>query len=420
MRDLFLLTADVAAAFVVAATVTATPIAVRQSAITLPFAKVVDTTGTTNIITSDQARFEALKDYGSAIALNSINGLPPVNYPATNEFIQYLSWVNDDVGIGTPPHYYNLTVDTGSANTWAGANPNRPFVITSSTVDTGLEFGALYGSGGVTGEEYNDTVTLGPLSILNQGVAGAKLAAGFNGQDGILGLGPTSLTLYTILSDFEDEIPTVVDTAFVEGLIPAHELSVSFEPTDFAPITNGLLTFGGVDPTRFTGKITYAPCTTTGLTSYFWSLNESITYQGEAIMSSTSGVVDTGTATIYMPSDAYSRYQNATGGTFDDSTGLLAITEEQYENLHDLVFHIGGREFTLTPNAQIWPRALNAAINGSADGIYLAVSSTGLPTGSDLDFIDGQAFLERFYSVFDSTNNRVGFATTPLTDAHIN
>ena len=30
-------------------------------------------------------------------------------------------------------------------------------------------------------------MTLGPLSILNQGVAGAKLAAGFNGQDGILG-----------------------------------------------------------------------------------------------------------------------------------------------------------------------------------------------------------------------------------------
>ena len=31
------------------------------------------------------------------------------------------------------------------------------------------------------------------------------------------------------------------------------------------------------------------------------------------------------------------------------------------------------------------------------------------------DFIDGYVFLERFYSVFDTTNSRVGFATTSFT-----
>lgn len=32
-----------------------------------------------------------------------------------------------------------------------------------------------------------------------------------------------------------------------------------------------------------------------------------------------------------------------------------------------------------------------------------------------LNFINGYVFLERFYSVFDTTNQRVGFATTPNT-----
>jgi hypothetical protein len=49
-------------------------------------------------------------------------------------------------------------------------------------------------------------------------------------------------------------------------------------------------------------------------------------------------------------------------------------------------------------------------------------SEWGLPTGkyysfisdggsSGVDFIIGQKFLENYYSVFDTTNKRVGFAT---------
>ena len=52
--------------------------------------------------------------------------------------------------------------------------------------------------------------------------------------------------------------------------------------------------------------------------------------------------------------------------------------------------------FELSPNAQIWPRALNTAIGGTTDGIYLIVSDLGTPSGQGLDFINGQSFLERF------------------------
>jgi len=44
----------------------------------------------------------------------------------------------------------------------------------------------------------------------------------------------------------------------------------------------------------------------------------------------------------------------------------------------------------------------------------------GSNSGSGLDFIDGFGFLQRFYSVFDTTNAQVGFATTEFTTAETN
>ena len=76
--------------------------------------------------------------------------------------------------------------------------------------------------------------------------------------------------------------------------------------------------------------------------------------------------------------------------------------------------------YTLTANAQLFPRSLNTLIGGAASNIYLIVANLGTPSGQGLDFINGYAFLERFYSVFDSTNKRVGFATTAFTTATTN
>jgi hypothetical protein len=73
----------------------------------------------------------------------------------------------------------------------------------------------------------------------------------------------------------------------------------------------------------------------------------------------------------------------------------------------------------LIQNAQIWPRALNTAIGGDEDSIYLAVQDLG-DNYPGVNFICGIAFLERFYSVFDTGNSRVGLARTAFTDKIIN
>ena len=88
-------------------------------------------------------------------------------------------------------------------------------------------------------------------------------------------------------------------------------------------------------------------------------------------------------------------------------------------NLLLLFFHLQ-TTFELTANAQLWPRSLNTNIGGTAGRIYLIVNDLGSNSGEGLDFINGQTFLERFYSVFDTANRRVGLATTPFTTATTN
>ncbi|KZT08682.1 acid protease [Laetiporus sulphureus 93-53] len=322
------------------------------------------------------------------------------------------------VGVGSPATYYSLIVDTGSSNTWVGAD--KAYVKTSTSENTGDSVSVSYGSGSFSGEEYVDTLTLGDdLTITGQSIGVASSSQGFDGVDGILGIGPTVLTEDTVSNT--DEVPTVTDNLYAQGTISEYLVSVSFEPTTSESDTNGELTFGGTDSSKYTGSISYVPLTTTSPASYYWGIDESITYgSGTTILSETAGIVDTGTTLILIASNAYSKYQKATSATEDEDTGLLRLTTSEYNNLENLYFNIGDNSYTLTPNAQIWPRSLNSAIGGSSDYVYLIVNSIGTPSGEGLDFINGYAFLERYYSVFDTGNSQVGFATTSYTDATTN
>lgn len=117
--------------------------------------------------------------------------------------------------------------------------------------------------------------------------------------------------------------------------------------------------------------------------------------------------------------EAYNQYVEFTGAVYDNSTQMLSITNEQYENLQSLYMVIGGESFEVTRNAQIWPRALNTAIGGETDAIYLVVAQYKAES-SGVDFIFGMVLLERFYSVLDTENHRIGLARTQFTNATTN
>ncbi|KAG1820843.1 aspartic peptidase domain-containing protein [Suillus subaureus] len=372
-----------------------------SSTAALKLAVRINSYGIKNIAAADRARIQTLQAGGSS----SVN--------ATNDVMIYTA----DIGVGSPATYYTLLIDTGSSNTWIGAN--KAYVPTSTSHDTGGTFYVTYGDNSyVSGEEYTDTVTLNSdLVIDNQSIGVASKSDGMGDLDGILGVGPVDLTEGTVSN--ADEVPTVTDNLYAQKKISSEVLGVFFAPAS-SDDSSGELTFGGYDASKITGGINYVPITSTSPASDYWGIDQSISYGSKPILDETAGIVDTGTTLILIASDAFAKYQAATGATLDETTGLLEISSEQYDQLSSLYFTIGGVTYELTPNGQIWPRSLNSAIEGTTDGIYLIVSSTGSLSGSGLDFTNGYCFLERFYSVYDTTNSRVGFATTKYTYATTN
>jgi Eukaryotic aspartyl protease len=145
--------------------------------------------------------------------------------------------------------------------------------------------------------------------------------------------------------------------------------------------------------------------------SSFWGITQTVIYgSSQIIIPFAAGIVDTGTTLLFLPSNAFQTYQNATGGELDPTTGLLKISDAQFEELESLFFFIGGITLEFVPNAQIWPRELNGVIGGEENAVYLIVADSGAiavdPTA--IQFINGFTWLYVFFrcsSVFWCTDS---------------
>ncbi|KAG6875927.1 hypothetical protein C0992_001703 [Termitomyces sp. T32_za158] len=385
-------------------TVSANPIVVRESQVKLPLARRLNVTSVHNLLRHDvdRAKFLRARAEAKLSGASDFHTQAVINEPVDNQAVTYIA----SIGVGNPATTYELIVDTGSSNTWVGAT--QPYIVTGTSIETADSVAVTYGSGSFSGIEFFDTVTItNGLVIPEQAIGAALTSSGFEGVDGIIGIGPVDLTFGTLFPDTNDIIPTVTDNAFSLGLISSNQLGISFEPTNAVESLNGEITWGGTDSSKFTGTISFAPVTGTPPASEFWGISQSISYgAGTVILTETSGIVDTGTTLLLLASDAFARYIQVTGAVEDSATGLLRLTTTQFANLQSLFFSINGVVFEFTANAQAWPRTLNTAIGGTADNVYLIVGNIGTPSGEGFDFINGFAFLERFYSVFDTTNQR--------------
>ena len=71
-------------------------------------------------------------------------------------------------------------------------------------------------------------------------------------------------------------------------------------------------------------------------------------------------------------------------------------------------FNLGSRTYTLTPAQYLIPAAQYGYFGLTTGKFYSWINSGG---SSGVDTIIGQKFLEYYYSAYDSTNSRIGFAT---------
>ncbi|KAF7358802.1 Acid protease [Mycena sanguinolenta] len=300
--------------------------------------------------------------------------------PGTNNDFSYVAATK----VGTQT--FELLVDTGSSLTWVGAETR--YTPGSTAVNTGKRFSVIYGDESTaSGTEYTDTVVIGGLTIRNQSFGDATRSSGFNGVDGIIGFGPVDLTQGTVSG--VTTVPTVMNNLFSQGTISTQVLGISFAPESGSDNddTNGELTLGGTDPTKYSGSITWAPTTTASPYN--------------------RAVVDTGTTLIYIPTAAYNSFLTASGGHTDHAAGLASWTALP---THNFAFTIGGVSFSLTPSQFTVPTAQYADW-GLPSGKFYGLIANGGTVAAGVNFILGQKFLENYYSVFDTTDSRVGFAT---------
>lgn len=283
-----------------------------------------------------------------------------------------------------------------ASNTWCGAQSSCEKSSTGKS--TGGSVSVSYGSGSFSGTEYTDTVSFGGLTVSSQSIGAASTSSGFSGVDGIIGFGPVGLTQGTVSN--VNTVPTFMDNLKSQGSISTEVLGVSFKPesgsdTDDA---NGELTLGGTDSSKYTGTLTYFSKLTSGTASAYWGISiASFTYGSTTLASSASGIVDTGTTLIYIPSSAYSKFLSATGGSTDSSSGLAVFSTKPTSNF---AIKFGSTTYTLTPAQYLVPTA-QYSVFGLTSGKYYAWINDG---GSSVSTIPlNESLSVKFWSVPECT-----------------
>nr|POF25772.1 polyporopepsin [Quercus suber] len=372
--------------------VSGAPIESQVETTVVPLTHYSNITSMKNLVQKGQARINKIN------AAKANSPTPDASSGSvTNEDVSYLAPVN--IGGST----WQLIVDTGSSNTWCGAQ--RACERTSTGRSTGGSVSVSYGSGSFSGTEYTDRVSFGGLTVSAQSIGAASRATGFSGSDGIFGFGPVDLTQGTVSN--ANTVPTFMDNLYSQRSISTEVLGVSFRPESGSDTsdTNGELTLGGVDSSRYTGALTYFPTLKSGSAAPYWGLSiASFTYGSTTLASSATGIIDTGTTLIYIPTSAYNRFLSLTGGTTDYYTGLASFNTRPTANFG---IRFGSTTYTLTPAQYLVPAAQYSAFGGSSGKYYAWINDGG---SSGVNTIIGQKFLENYYSVYDTTNSRIGFA----------
>lgn len=350
------------------------------------------------------------------------------------------------VMLGTPPQEFLVVFDTGSADFWVPSascgkrsmnckakhayDPTKS--STYSAVPSGQQtsFQIMYGSGPVSGKFGEDAVTLGDdYTVEGQTFAAADSTDGL-GQtygkakfDGILGLA----------------FPTISRDPGVNTVIPNLKEKGHLDKAMFAfylgDESDGELTIGGYDGTRFEGSITWVDL----ISPTYWLAPVDQIKFGENLVadSKIAGIIDTGTSIIYGPKEQVEGMVAAIGGRFIPNIGLNLI--DCNTNIPDLSLTIGGHEvkiegsqlkiqddskqycfFTVSTmmfgSAQEEGESVEEEMEEEVIDQMSRLVGEGLPIPAGYDaWLLGDTYMRQVYNVFDFDNKKYGIAALKQT-----
>ena len=235
-----------------------------------------------------------------------------------------------------------------------------------------------------------DTLRIGDLTIKEQlfgeATAESGLAFAFARFDGIMGLGYESISVNHIPPPFYN----MVDQNLLDEPVFAFYLTDTSGESE--------ITFGGVDKSHYSGQITKIPLRRKA----YWevSLDAINFFEESAEFDDTGVILDTGTSLIVLPT-ILAELLNKAIGAKKGFQGQYTIDCDNRESLPDLSFTLSGYNFTL-----------------SAHDYILEVQGSCISSFTGFDFPEpvgplavlGDAFLRKWYSVYDLGNDAIGLA----------
>eukprot|EP00468_Gymnochlora_sp_CCMP2014_P006356 CAMPEP_0167749610 /NCGR_PEP_ID=MMETSP0110_2-20121227/5509_1 /TAXON_ID=629695 /ORGANISM="Gymnochlora sp., Strain CCMP2014" /LENGTH=1527 /DNA_ID=CAMNT_0007634795 /DNA_START=1067 /DNA_END=5650 /DNA_ORIENTATION=- len=335
------------------------------------------------------------------------------------------------VHVGTPPQQFRMVFDTGSANIWVPSidcvslacafhnvfDPKKSSTYNKKVPGFPRELEIHYGSGSISGDVVQDTVGIGAATAIDQPLvlslverSPAFAVARF---DGILGLGFGAISV--------GGLPTVMDTLVKQGAIDSG-LAAFYLPSD--PHDLGEISIGAPNNNCFTGNITWAPVTNPG----YWRVSldfveimvsgekEQVVkrYPAESLDVSreyhkSEAIVDTGTSLIAAPQDFILMLVDSIPGSHESAGQFFAPCPGVGSNGPQLAFIVRGSKLVLDSSSYMmetglpWDKGKRCLVGFMPMDLELTGSRSP-------KWILGDVFLRQFYSVFDITNRRVGFA----------
>ncbi|KAJ7722756.1 aspartic peptidase domain-containing protein [Mycena maculata] len=331
---------------------------------------------------------------------------------------QYLA----TIPIGTPPQNFSVIMDSGSAVFWVGSDNctsikggpcgNHTFLgqkQSSSFVNTGTQWQALYGSGNASGTVVTDNVVIAGIKVNNLtfGIAN-QLSEEFtsdNNTDGLMGLARSSLTKL--------RIPTPVEAMAKRGLIPAAITSYRI-PRRSDGVNDGEITFGSVFTTLITEHTSYLDS----------GLDESRFNHGTLVTvnSTDTGfwVAELGAVTV---DGVDLRLTNRTA-LLDTGTTLMAASPDDVKAIHDKIpgAKQNGQGYTvpcnttavvaLTFGGQSFPiNVLELARGSATQKTGDCGSGIGASATAGNRWLVGDTFLKSVYYSTNGDTNQISLAT---------
>lgn len=304
------------------------------------------------------------------------------------------------ITIGTPGQQFKVIFDTGSSNLWVPSVVCKSLACLhmakynsahSSTYKAdGRAMDIQYGSGTVAGTVDIDVVTLAGSKVQNVYFGEMKnLSWNFVGAqfDGILGLAFQSISV--------DNLPPVLDLYYQQGFMSSN--SFSFYLTQTESSIGSSLVLGGINPKYYNGTMKYYPLIAE---NYFMINIASAAVNGKRVtINSFNGIVDSGTSVIVGSPAVIDVMLTQIGavGTIDCS---------KIATLPPISFTIGTDVYTLPPQMYI----LQVTNQQGQVECVVGLTAMNFPSSFGTTVILGDAFIKYYYTHFDKSGQRVGFA----------